>query len=122
MIRETFGRCSTAHQYNKLYPDAHFIVDGKSIFFEYENSSRGLSYHTMKYIMMMGKSNSTVLIVRSKNHVKKYKEDYLLARFAIENYITSNINFIIAECDGTLDNIYNQLANLGVNVQRGNND
>lgn len=93
-----------------------FIADFSCLFndiyycIEYENSSRGMVTHTAKYLWLAQNYPNKffkVLIIRSKNHQDKYRQDFLLSQAIIKGAVNSvkNLTFTTATCDNTEDTI-----------------
>jgi 3-deoxy-D-arabino-heptulosonate 7-phosphate (DAHP) synthase len=68
----------------KTIPDGCFECnDGSVLIVEYENSSRGVSYHVLKYMRLLPQAfNGTLLIVNTSFHRQTHVGDYANGLYA----------------------------------------
>lgn len=118
IIKSLVSKSSIKSNIKGLHPDGTFISSGgRYVYFEYENSSRGMSYHVLSYIRNINIS-CTVIFIRSKHHASKHHADYLNAVCAAKlmQRILLGVTFKFYDCDGTAENIKTILSENGVVV------
>lgn len=109
-----------------IKPDAVFKLNSSTsnnlMCLEYENSSRGMTYHTAKYINFAYKNPSTkvhVCFIRSLFHQSKHELDYVYSK-TLTISVPKNVQFYYIddpldneELFYTVDNLYQELTFIG---------
>jgi hypothetical protein len=86
--------------------DGCFVAKKEIVLFEYENSSRGLLYHTAKYqkFALSFEQKLKIVFIESKFHAITHTKDTELAKF-IAKYKIPGLRFKFYVCNGSFKNI-----------------